>query len=275
MKCATYNNQQLPSEPLEAGARLEPAGPKRSSSDNPKHNLAPLIAFVGCDGAGKSTVSDAILAWMQASRSTQSCHLGVQSKALGEAMVKWPLVGKRIARLIADNSPRVSPAFKKDGEGPSTLAAFAIFLLSLRRWRRYQKMMALRRKGVAVVADRFPQIAVANLKIDGPGLANVTYRNAFVRFLAGREKALYAYMISYRPDLVIRLNVDLETAFARKPDHRYESLALKIANVPKLEYQGAPILDLDSRLPLADVIAQAKAGVSRSLSWPHDALGDR
>jgi hypothetical protein len=126
-------------------------------------------------------------------------------------------------------------------------------------------MMTLRRNGIAVIADRFPQIAVANLKVDGPGLVSVKHRNAFVGFLARREKALYAYMISHRPDLVIRLNIDLETAFARKPDHRYESLAAKIANVPKLEYQGAPILDLDSRLPLAEVIAQAKAAVSRSL----------
>ncbi|AMB88083.1 nucleoside triphosphate hydrolase [Pseudomonas agarici] len=126
-------------------------------------------------------------------------------------------------------------------------------------------MMVLRRRGIAVVADRFPQIAVASMKIDGPGLLKVKHRNGFVRFLAGCERLLYAYMVSYRPDLVIRLNVDLETAFARKPDHRYESLALKVASVPQLEYQGAPIVDLDSRLALEEVVAQAKAAVSLHL----------
>jgi thymidylate kinase len=246
MKSSSHKNQQFPGQ--------HPGG------------LAPLIAFVGCDGAGKSTVSDAILSWMQASRMTESCHLGIQSKSLGEALVKLPLIGKKFERLIAANTPRGNPRQEQEGEGPTTLAAIAIFLLSLRRWRRYQKMMALRRNGVAIVADRFPQVAVPKMKIDGPGLAASKYRNGFIRFLAQREKALYSYMVSYRPDLVIRLNVDLETAFARKPDHRYESLALKIAQVPMLEYQGAPILDLDSREPLGDVIAQAKQAISSCMA---------
>lgn len=73
-------------------------------------------------------------------------------------------------------------------------------------------------------------------------------------------------MTSYRPDLVIRLNVDLETAYARKPDHRYESLARKIAAVPQLSYRGAPIVDLDSREPLEQVIAQAKEAVEARLA---------
>lgn len=266
MQTSTQENHQVPDQAFELSAPGEPASGGYSRADRNGKDLAPLIAFVGCDGAGKSTVSDAILAWMQESRATQSCHLGIQSKSLGEALVKWPLIGKKIERLIAANSPRGNPSHHKDGKGPSTLAALAIFVLSVRRWRRYRKMMTLRRQGIAVVADRFPQVAVANMKIDGPGLADVKYRNALVRFLARREQALYAYMISYRPDLVIRLNVDLATAFARKPDHRYESLALKIASVPKLHYQGAPILDLDSGLPLADVIAQAQVAVSHSLS---------
>ncbi len=239
----------------------------------PHGELAPLIAFVGCDGAGKSTVSDAVLAWLRESREAEACHLGIQSKTIGEALVKLPLVGKTIARLIAANTQRANDTLKNhdtpkssEGEVPTTLAAVAIFLLTLRRWWRFQKMMELRRSGVAIVADRYPQIAVLQMKIDGPGLADFQGGNAFIRFLARREKALYAYMTSYRPDLVIRLNVDLETAYARKPDHRYESLARKIAAVPQLSYRGAPIVDLDSREPLEQVIAQAKEAVEARLA---------
>lgn len=237
---------------------------RRSPGDR---KLAPLIAVVGCDGAGKSTVSEAILSWMQESRITEACHLGIQSKTIGLALVKLPLVGQHIEHLIALNSKRGNKdAQEMEDKGPTTLAAVAIYLLSLRRWYRYQKMMRLRRRGMAIVADRYPQIAVPQMKIDGPGLSAVPYRNAIVRFLARREKALYAYMTSYRPDLVIRLNVDLETAYARKPDHRYESLAIKIAAVPQLEYRGARIVDLDSREPLADVIAKAKQAITACLA---------
>ena len=265
MNGATHKKQTVAGEDANRDIQAEVVRPQALLSDVLRGKLAPLIAFVGCDGAGKSTVSDAVVTWMKESRDTQSCHLGIQSKSLGEALVKWPLVGPAIGRLIVANSARGNPSFRNGERGPSTLAAVAIFLLSVRRWRRYQKMMVLRRNGIAVVADRFPQITVANIKIDGPGLLKVKHRNEFVRFLAGCERTLYAYMISYRPDLVIRLNVDLETAFARKPDHRYESLALKIASVPQLEYQGAPILDLDSSLPLEEVIARVKAAVSLHL----------
>lgn len=234
-----------------------------------ENTLAPVIAFVGCDGAGKTTVSDAILAWMRESGTTESCHLGIQSKALGEKLVKLPLVGGALKRLIARNTPEtaaVGEAIQRPPKAPSTLAAVAIFLLSVRRWRRYQKMMALRRQGVAVIADRFPQIAVSKMKIDGPGLSDVPHRNALVRLLARCERLLYCYMVSYRPDVVIRLNVDLETAYERKPDHRYASLATKIALVPQLEYQGSPIIDLDSTQPLDEVIARAKQAINAHLS---------
>jgi len=230
--------------------------------------LAPVIAFVGCDGAGKTTVSDAILAWMRESGRTESCHLGIQSKALGEKLVALPIIGGLLKRVIASNTPpAVVPAKAARGsvKAPSTLAAAAIFLLSIRRWRRYQNMMNLRRQGVAVIADRFPQIAVSNMKIDGPGLSGVPHRNALVRWLAQCERLLYCYMVSYRPDVVIRLNVDLETAYKRKPDHRYASLATKIALVPQLEYQGSVIIDLDSTQPLDDVIARAKQAISAQL----------
>jgi len=66
--------------------------------------------------------------------------------------------------------------------------------------------------------------------------------------------------------VVIRLNVDLETAYKRKPDHRYASLATKIALVPQLEYQGSPIIDLDSTQPLDTVIDQAKHAINACLA---------
>ncbi|WP_409282254.1 nucleoside triphosphate hydrolase [Pseudomonas putida] len=231
--------------------------------------LAPVIAFVGCDGAGKTTVSDAILAWMRESQPTESCHLGIQSKALGEKLASLPMVGGKLKRLIAKHSPPPEPAADaptRQPKAPSTLAAMAIFALSVRRWRRYQKMMALRKNGIAIIADRFPQIAVAKMKIDGPGLSHLPQRNAIGRLLARCERLLYCYMVSYRPDVVIRLNVDLETAYRRKPDHRYASLASKIALVPALEYQGSPIVDLDSTQPLDQVIARAKQEITTHLA---------
>src|ERR1700722_2200676 len=110
-----------------------------------------------------------------------------------------------------------------------------------------------RRTGITIIPARYPQTSVLGPKADGPHFISSNPRNWLTRFLARRERAHYDRMASYRPNLVIRLNVDLETAYARKPDHRYESLAIKVAQVAKTSYQGAPIVEIDSKQPLEAV----------------------
>jgi len=140
-----------------------------------------------------------------------------------------------------------------------------IFAFSLRRLRRFRRMMAMRRRGMIIVTDRYPQLDLAGA-YDGTGLSVDAPGSAFVRWLARREHAMYEWMTSYRPDLVIRLNVDLDTACARKPDHRRELLRDKVAATPLLKFNGAPIVEIDAAQPLADVLAAAKAAVARTLT---------
>jgi thymidylate kinase len=223
--------------------------------------LAPMFAIVGSDGAGKSTVADAVIERLRAFGPARICHLGLQSGDLGRAIARAPLIGGALDRLLTRKAGRARDS--KD-RIPDAATAIVIYLFSLRRVRRFRKMLALRRRGVIILADRYPQLAVPGF-FDGPGLSAARAEGGFVRMLARRERRLYEWMASFVPDIVIRLNVDLETAFARKPDHRYESLRQKIEAVPKLAYNGAPILDLSSLDPLPQVIAQARAGIERVL----------
>ncbi|HEY0270950.1 MAG TPA: dTMP kinase [Sphingomonas sp.] len=226
--------------------------------------LAPLIAVVGCDGSGKSTVSAALVEWLRGYRPTDSAHLGLKSGDLGRAIARLPLIGRLLDRKITGRANR---ARNVEDKIPDALTATAIYLFSLRRARAFRRMLALRRAGVAVITDRYPQVAVPGF-FDGPGLSAAKAEGAYVRLLARRERALYEWMTDFRPDLVIRLNVDLETAFARKPDHRYESLRAKVAAAPLLTFKGAPIVELNSRDPLDTVIAAAKAAIRETLALP-------
>lgn len=88
MNSATHKKQTVAGEDADRDIQAEAVRPQALLSDGLLGKLAPLIAFVGCDGAGKSIVSDAVVTWMKESRDTQSCHLGIQSKSLGEALVK-------------------------------------------------------------------------------------------------------------------------------------------------------------------------------------------
>ena len=217
--------------------------------------LAPLIAIVGTDGSGKSTVADALLAWMREQRPSALHHLGKQTGHIGRAIAQWPLVGRRLDRTIVRKAG-VAP----NSKGPDTLGAIVIFAFSMRRVRRFRRMLADRRRGIAILADRFPQTAVPG-PMDGLGLSRAA-PTGLPRLLARRERAHYEWMEQYKPDLVLRLNVDLATALARKPDHRPSSLETKINDVPRLTFNGAPIVDLDATLPLAEVLAQAKAAIA-------------
>ena len=67
---------------------------------------------------------------------------------------------------------------------------------------------------------------------------------------------------SHKPDLVIKLNVDLEVACARKPDHKRESLARKIAITPQLTFGGAQLVDIDANQPLEQVLVDAEKAIT-------------
>ena len=215
--------------------------------------LAPLIAIVGSDGSGKSTVGEILLAWMRETRPTELHHLGKQTGNIGRAIARWPLVGGRLDKTIAKKAGGA-----RDPGGPGAFTAAIIYAFSMRRVHRFKRMLAHRRRGIAIIADRFPQTAVPG-PMDGLGLAGAT--RGLPRLLGRRERAHYDWMEQFRPELVIRLNVDLATALARKPDHRPSSLQTKVADVPRLTFNGAPILDLDSTKPLDQVIEQAKAAI--------------
>ncbi len=230
-------------------------------NDGPGPRLAPVIAIVGADGSGKSTVSEAVLDLCKKFGVSESIHLGTRSGALGRRIRELPLIGPVFFKKITKNATDVR---SKDKKIPGLATALVIYAFSALRVRRFKKALALRKNGVILVADRYPQTDVLGF-FDGPGLSAAKAEGVIIRWLARKERAQFDWMISHAPTLVIRLHVDLETAFARKPDHRYESLKAKIEAVPKLTYGDAPIIELSSLDPLETVLAQASEAVRTAL----------
>ncbi len=224
---------------------------------------APLIAIIGCDGSGKSTVSEAVLAWAKRFGPAEAVHLGKQSGNVGRALAGWPLVGGSLDRAIVHQSKQTHG--KRGDKNPKLLPALVIFGFQLRRLRRFHRMMAHWKRGVIIVSDRFPQMDVPGA-YDGTLFSTTTPASAPVRWMARRERAQFEWMTGHHPDLVIRLNVDLDTACARKPDHRREALAKKVAATPLFTFNGAPIVEIDSTQPLDAVLTQARAAVTATLT---------
>lgn len=225
--------------------------------------LPPLIAIVGCDGSGKSTVSEELLQWAKGYGPAAAAHLGKQQGNTGRSLAKLPLLGGWLGRFIESRASTVRTSRTKN-KSPEAFPALVMYAFTLRRVRRYKRMLALRRQGLIIIADRYPQLDFPKA-FDGPDMSVTAQGSTFVQRLAEREQAAFEWMTSYRPDLVIRLNVDLDTAHARKPDHRREALQRKIEITPQLTFGGAAIAEIDANQPLEAVLVAARAAVSSTL----------
>jgi thymidylate kinase len=227
-------------------------------------SLGPMIAVIGCDGSGKSTVSENIVIWANDYGPAATAHLGKQAGNVGRALTNLPLVGKLMGRFIGHKKFLLREPRTKN-KTPGIVAALVASMFTLRRVLRFRRMLALRRQGFIVITDRFPQLDYPNA-FDGPVLSEDAQGSFFVRWLARHEREAFEWMTRYRPDLVIRLNIDLDTACARKPDHIRRKLQRKIEVTPLLKFNGAPIVEIDSIQPLEQVLAEAREAVTRFLT---------
>ena len=221
------------------------------------NNVAPLtwvVAIVGCDGTGKSTLSADLHKYLNTKGTAQRRYLGTISGEVGDKIKSLPFIGVRLEKYLNEKAQRAQDIKKKlPGTGTALIMYFfswwrALHLLNVRR---------LSRKGITVVADRFPQAEISGFHYDGPGLTLDRTNNWLIKRLAIREQKLYEWMAEQKPSLIIRLNIDAETAFSRKPDHNIEELRDKSSIMPKINFNGAQICDIDARAPYDEVLAAA------------------
>lgn len=222
--------------------------------------LAPLIAIVGADGAGKSRLSADLLSHISQSRPAEAGYLGEGSSATSRKIGRFPLIG----RWLKERLETIADTLRDPARPiPGPIAARYALHRSKKRRRRFEALLDKRRRGVVVVTDRYPQIETPGVH-DGPILAGRATTPSLARIKA-EEHALYAELAAYTPTLVIRLTVDLDTAIARKPDHDRALVALKIASLPALTFNHAPIVEIAATLDYDEVLARAIAAVDAAL----------
>jgi len=224
--------------------------------------LAPLIAVIGCDGSGKSTLAEDLHAHFSKVRPTERAYLGLKSGAMGQAIKQWPLIGPWFEGQLSQRAEKARDTKEKI---PGLATALVIYGFSLIRKRRFKRVLALRQAGTMVITDRYPQIEVPGF-YDGPGLSAARPDSWLVAKLAARERAVYDWMASFVPTHVIRLNIDVETALQRKPDHARALIEKKVAATPKLTFNDAPITDLDARMDYGEEVKAAIAAVDAALA---------
>ncbi|WP_455811039.1 dTMP kinase [Pseudomonas graminis] len=220
-----------------------------------KTQTPPLIAVIGSDGSGKSTVCKYLIHHVKKYGPATRIHLGKQAGNVGRAVTRMPLLGKPLGKSIKRHKV-INPTSL-----PALLPSLVITGFVLRRLWRFRHMLAFRRRGLIVLTDRFPQVQIPGT-YDGVVFPANVPGSCVVSWLASLERKAFLWMAKQKPDLVIKLNVNLEVACARKPDHLAESLAKKIAITPLLTFEGANIVNIDANQPLDEVLIIAKKAVS-------------
>jgi len=223
--------------------------------------LAPLIALVGADGAGKSSLSEDVVRELAADRPVARVYLGLGSGDLGQKIKRLPLVGRALDKRIGK---KADSARDKQAKIPGLGTALVIYAFSVKRRKAFRRVLALRAVGTTIITDRYPQVEVPGY-YDGPGLSAASAGSALVGWLAKRERRQYEQMAAFLPTLVIRLNIDIATAVARQPDHGEALVARKIAVTPQLKFNGAPIADVDATRPYPEVRAEVLRLVRQAL----------
>ncbi|MFT2256768.1 thymidylate kinase [Escherichia coli] len=221
----------------------------------------PLIAVIGSDGSGKSTVCEHLIAYMKHYGPAVQVHLGKQAGNVGRAAAKLPLLGRSVGKAIESNTKKVKTKKSRIGLLPSAV----IIAFVGRRLLRFRRMLAYRRQGFIVLTDRFPQAQIPGA-YDGTVFPVDVEGSRFVRWLAARERAAFQWMAGQKPDLVLKLNVSLAVACARKPDHRKAALEKKIAVTPLLTFEGADIVDLDADRPIEEVLLAAEKAIAEFMA---------
>lgn len=231
-------------------------------SQNPKAGA--LIAVVGADGSGKTRLARELAVWAAGERPARCCYLGIGSGRLREIIGRFRPAGRWL-------EGRISNARKTKERSLGGLAAAGLFLATAIRLARFRRAQRLRRRGWAVVADRYPQDEVAGT-FDGPLLQDARPGGWLAARLAAAERHIFRRLVASPPDLVIKLAVDVGTALARKPGHRRAAIEKKIAVMANLSYKGARIAELDARSPFETVFGEARGlaadvfGLERE--WP-------
>jgi thymidylate kinase len=186
-----------------------------------------LIAFMGCDGAGKSTLAKSIAKWLAWKFDVVPVYFG--SGDGPSSAVRWPLDAALLAyRLACKFRSKRRTSGNVDQQGHVRNArrgrlynlakgVWAIVLAYEKR-NKLRKVTKARNRGMIVICDRYPQNQIMGFN-DGPLLSHWhNHRIKLIRRIAEWEAAPYRWAEVYPPDLVIKLYVAPEVALQRKPD---------------------------------------------------------
>jgi hypothetical protein len=219
-----------------------------------------VVAVLGVDGSGKSTLVRALRDWAGAEMDVLPLYFGTgdgrPSLLLLPLKLMVPLVQKMVGRKPAGAS-HGNVSGKPPGLLYSVLMTVWASVLAVEKRRKLKVARRAADRGMLAVTDRFPQNQLAGFN-DGPLLPRL---NRIPRWLRVFEGNAYELANRLPPDLVIKLQASPALIAQREPDMLPDVVRQRTEEVMQLAFPASRLVVLDASQPLPAVIADAKRAV--------------
>ncbi len=204
-----------------------------------------IIAFVGQDGAGKTTISNIMIERLKKNNDVKSMYLGS-----GENY------SSLIKTFYKSMEKRHNHSFIKEISG-------MLFYLQVakRCATKANKSKKMVQNGTIIFWDRCPQIQFVGIN-DGPKIESKfgKSKNFLTRLIYPyfQKKEMYHLKnaVKVQPDIVVKLHLSVEESMRRKPDNDINKMKKKHTIVETLKFPNSEVIDIDANQPIEQEISQ-------------------
>jgi thymidylate kinase len=217
-----------------------------------------MIAVVGGDGAGKSTVVNGIFEWLSHEFVTTKIHLGKPPWSFATFVIR--AISK--AGFLLGFSPNLHTTYYTYSVGdfssfPGYMWLFREIFTAWDRYRQYSKGRKFASNGGIVICDRYP---LPQIKLmDGVQAGNIidTYQTSkLVNWLVKLEANLYQNILP--PNLLIILRVDPEIAVQRRAGEDPNWIRSRSQEIWSYDWSDSSAYVVDACKTKEEVLAQIK-----------------
>lgn len=223
-----------------------------------------IVAVVGVDGSGKSTIAATIRDWLGAEIDVMPIYFGTGDGRPALAFRPFKVIAT-LVKWFLRTKPRGASHGRISDRPPGVIFSTMMMVWATAvAMEKRGKLRAAQRgasRGLVVVADRYPQDEDLEYS-DGPLLPRLAYAPGWLRRFESRS---YALARRLPPDLVLKLDVKPKTAAQREPDMHPAVIRQRIAAAHGLVFPGARVVCVNAERPLGDVIRIAKREIWRLL----------
>ena len=216
-----------------------------------------VVALIGIDGSGKTTISAAVRTWLGSEIDVIPVYFGTGDGRPSLLLRPFKLLVPLLTPLLK-TKPRGSSHGEVSKAPPGRLYSLLLMIwAAVVAHEKRTKLLAARRaasRGLVVVTDRYPQREIDGFN-DGPLLTRLGWAPSWLR---AWEASAYTLAQRLPPDLVVKLIVTPETVARREPDMDSTVIEKRVGEIPRLAFSGAHVVSISAEQPLADVVRAVK-----------------